>query len=113
MNTDLTSLTAVLAALMAPAGITAWMLYVSNWFRNATANGTVKFDAPWKVQLAVAAASILPPVAAFLITTYVPAATLASASPTYAFFSTVALAYLVQQGWFALTNNNDSKTKVG
>lgn len=113
-NTTLTDLTSILTSLAGPAGMLAWMVAVSNWFRNATEtreDGTklVTLSGTW-LQVVVAAASIIPPAAAFLILTLVPADALTQLTPYYRFAATLFLTYLGQQVWFAFTKPNTTTT---
>lgn len=106
---DITNLVAVLTYLAGPAGVLAWFVYVSNWFRNAVEKGIVTLDG-WRLQLLVAAVSFLPPVLAFVILAVVPTETLEKFSPYYQFVATLCLAYLGQQAWFAVTKPKTSTT---
>lgn len=114
MNVNLTDLGAVLAYLAGPVGIVAWMVYVSNWFRNATedkgdGSQLIKLTG-WRLQLLIFAVSALPPTAAFLILAYVPPEVITMLSPSYQFFATLFIAYLAQQVWFAYKKTNSFST---
>lgn len=111
---DLTNLGAVLALLAGPAGIVAWMVYVSNWFRNAAevkpdGSQLIKWSS-WVTQLITAAVSFSLPIAAFLILKFVPAETLEAIAPYYQFLASVFLAYLGQQLWYAFKTPSTTTT---
>lgn len=97
---DFTSLMATLVWLAGPAGIVAWLLFVSDTVRNWREDGELTNFTPLGLQLSVAAASFLVPAVAYGILLLVPPATIETLQPFYSFVATFFLAYIGQKIWF-------------
>ncbi len=104
---DLPKLVEFLSFIAGPAGTLAVFVFVSDLIRNVMEDGGLANWLAWHVQLLVLGLSLVIPVAALLIITFVPATVLASAEPFWAVIGTLSVAYLVQLGYFKLSKVAD------
>lgn len=93
----------VLEWLSGPVGAVAWFIFVSNLVRNAREDDALKNWTSWQVQHFVAGVSLVVPVGAILVNTYVSPDVLAGIQEYYAAISAIAIAYLGQQAWYKAT----------
>lgn len=100
---------AFLSWLAGPAGSVAWFVAVSSFVRNLREQGGLANWTFWQVQLAVAAVSFLPPFGALALVRYVPLENLEAVQPWWALVAALAVAYLVQQGYYLATKPGKDK----
>lgn len=113
---DFTQLVVVLAWLAGPAGMTAWMVFLSNAIRNLREGDQAQMDeyskgiagwirslTPLALQTLVTGLAFGVPIVAGLILNAIPAEALAAVQSTYSFIATLFIIYLGQQVWFQVT----------
>lgn len=101
---DFTNLYATLSYLVGPAGVAAWMLFVSDLVRNWVTEGKLtKFSALGKASLTAGLSFGLPGLA-YAAILLIPKETFDTIQPHYGFIASMFLAYLVQQGYFYVKN---------
>lgn len=103
MDINLPTFVVFLATLAGPAGTLALLAFFSDYIRNLREQGDMDGWKPWQVQLMVAAVTLVVPLIALAITTFVPQTTLAALEPLWAIIGTWAVAYLGTLGIFKLS----------
>lgn len=100
---NIPTLVVLLASLAGPVGTLACLAFFSDLLRNIREQGGLANWQPWHVQLLTAGVSLVVPLIALAINTFVPAATLTTLEPLWAIIGTWAVAYLGQLGLFKLS----------
>lgn len=86
---------------LAGAGLASWGMMVSDFFRNIKADWWVSAK-PIVRQVVVLAATIVPPVVAYIVLLTVPADVIASLEPHYAFVASLFTAVLAARGIYEI-----------
>lgn len=118
---DLTNLVVTLQWLAGPAGIVAWMLFVSNLFRNLRDNDFDEIVAPLAAKLSewlflltpmayqavVFVSSIAGPVVAVIVINVLPDQTIVLIQPYYQFVAMLFMSYIGQQIWYRVSHSQE------
>lgn len=110
MRLNPTDLYETLSFLVGPAGIGAWMLFISDYIRNRTLKGKYDTWTPFQLQAYTAGLSFGVPILAYVLFSIIPQNLYEVLQPHYGFAATCFIAYVTQQGYFWVKGNFGAKS---